>query len=145
IQIYKPPKFKSVRRIFRTQRNVSSKLWFVSGLRLIDPKADRERLEALESEAENDLTDPKRHEVRWIRYSRKVRVYQQIQKNNWLIDCMWVNKRRKEVGPPSRVIAKRKYTSSSGKVYYMLMLESLIEGESIPFRKFQQMTARSMP
>ena len=146
IRIYKPPRFKSVRRgIRRSPKGTRSRLWFVSGLYEVNSPADRDRLDKLESEAAKDLDDPERHEVTWIRFSRKTRVFSNLQSNNWLIDSMWIGERRREVGPPSRVIWKRTYKSNRGKTKYMLLLETPKNGESISFGKFQRAVRNTLP
>jgi hypothetical protein len=146
IRIYRPPRFKSIRTLPRQPaRAVRAKLWFVGGLVPIDPKGDAEVLERMSEEAASDLDDTRKHEVAWIRYGYEPRFLANIKKNNRVVDCTRIGNRSRLVGPPARVIRKRKYTAKSGKVFHVLMLEVPKGGESIPFSKFCKLAKRIAP
>lgn len=138
IALYRPPVFKAARTVsVKRQKGISAKLWYIAGLVPIDADKDRKYIAPLELAAEAELSDPEHTEVSWIRMAKRTKWYSNIKRNNWVIDCMRVGKRNRQVGIPARVIRKRKYTNRSGKTYHMLMLERAIDGESMSLSAFQ--------
>jgi hypothetical protein len=111
----------------------------------IDAEKDKDYIEPLEEDAQQELENPENCEVSWIRFGDRAKWYQSIQRNNWIIDCTRVNKRNKEVGSPARVIRKRQYKNKSGKTYYMLMLERPSKRECMSLTEFHRRWRRVAP
>ena len=120
------------------QRKQRAKLWFIGGLVYIESNRDREQIEPLEKEAEKGLSDPHHSEVGWIRMPYRPRWFSDIQRNNWVIDCVLAGKRTHHVGSPARVICKRRYTTKGGRTYYMLMLERPVDREPMSMTAFKK-------
>lgn len=136
---YKPPVFKAARTIRQPkQHSKRAKLWYIGGLIYIDEKKDRDQIAPLEKDAQRELTDPKHSSVSWIRMGYRPRWFNDIQRNNWVIDCTRASKRVHDVGSPARVIRKRRYTNKAGKTYHMLMLERPIDFEEMSLTAFQR-------
>jgi hypothetical protein len=139
IKEYQPPWFTAARGGQIGKRgDQCAKVWFVSGLtfRIALPEADQLAISELEKEASNEIT-AERHTVSWIRFSRKPRYFDSIQKHNWVVGCVREGKRR-SVGCPSQVLSKRTYKTSRGTVFHMLMLSVPNGAQSMTFSEFRK-------
>lgn len=143
---YKPPVFKAARTIRRPkQRKTRAKLWYIGGLVYMKAETDRDLIEPLENQAQEEMLDPERSEVDWIRMGYRPKWFTDIQRNNWVIDCTRANKRKHDIGSPARVIRNRRYTTKAGKTYHMLMLERPVDRVTMSLTAFQQRWRRVAP
>ena len=142
VREYRPPQFKVAVEIHRSskrsQRVIEAKLWFVGGLVALElSDKDSASMKRLERRAEKRLQNPASTEVRWIRYARKPKFLRSIRIGDWIIDCMKEGRSR-NVGPPARVLGQEAWTSSLGKKYDVMLLESPTLGESMPLSEFRK-------
>jgi hypothetical protein len=146
LAVYRPPSFKAAKTVQQPPRNAQrAKLWFVGGLHYIKSEKDQDVIDWLERAAEAEMLNPEKCELHWIRFSSRPKWFSEIQRQDWVIDCVRAGKRRHEVGPPVQVIRKREYKSSNGKTYHMLMVESPVDGECMSLTEFQSRWRKIAP
>lgn len=137
ISLYRPPIFKASRTVRLSKQVIKrAKLWYIAGLSYINPDIDRSQIEALEEEATRELLDRKRNYADPIRIAYRPRWFSRIRQDNWVIDCCHTGKRTREVGPPARLMYKRQYLTTAGKMRHVLMLERAVDGEPMSVTEF---------
>jgi hypothetical protein len=150
IKAYRPPNFKAAATIVRKQtkqkkRVKQAKLWFIGGLRLIEPaKEDQKTIDRVVKRSERKLSDPDKTVVSWIRYPRPLKFFNQLRDGDWVVQCINEDGDR-YIEPPCQVIGHDSYISHSGKKYHMLMLESIESGESMSLSAFRKKVRTQEP
>ena len=142
---YRPPRFKAAVMPCRASRGRRAKVWFIGGISDYDPsEAEQQRIDGAIADAERELPE-QGHEIAWIRYQKKPKFFDAIQRENWVIDAMWQGDHRRLVGPPAKVLAKRKYRSSRGVETHLLIMDRASAGEPMGYTEFRRRGGKIVP
>lgn len=143
---YRPPWFVAARGGQPQAMNKSkiSKVWFLGGLKEIDiAVADEPKVEKIEKDVGAALDG--KHEVTFVRYRNRPSWFGSIRQGNWVVCCMRSASGRRHIDSPCQVLRKRKYRSSRGVVYHLLMLSHPIDGDETSLTRFQPLVRRIVP
>ncbi len=148
IEEYRPPVFKGGHPTGgkRARQEVRAKLWFVSGLTLLDlSDADEELSDAADARAKKRLKLPGETEIDWIRFSKRPWYHSSIQPGDWVVSRV-----RPEVGAPycdspRQVLGFDTLKSARGKVFHRILLEQLSAGQNMAWSVFQRRVATAVP
>jgi hypothetical protein len=147
---YKPPKFNSSKVLKRNNKSqkrvVSAKLWFVGGLVRYDvPEKEKEKVERIESQAENRLTKSNGTSVESTHYHSKTRYLENIRVGDWVVECVAEPNKKRFVSAPSQVIGLESYPRGQGKKRYLLLREESNKAQEMPLERFQSLIGKIAP
>lgn len=144
---YRPPRFKAARTVRKSPAgSVDAIAWFVGGLVYYESELDREEIQNQLNKSKGQQSDPKNCELDFIRFHKKPVWFSKLSQGCWIVDCARVNRRKREVGPPSRLVRTTSYTSRrTGQTRYLLVIERPLNGEVMSYSDFKNRWKASAP
>jgi len=125
---------------------VSAKLWFVGGLVRYDvPEKEKEKVERIESQAENRLTKSNGTSVESTHYHSKTRYLENIRVGDWVVECVAEPNKKRFVSAPSQVIGLESYPRGQGNRRYLLLREESNTAQEMPLERFQSLIGKIAP